>query len=294
MNLNDLLSKEGFDPKTVIVLRHRPFERQLAKVFPWLAAERPELFNAFQQTHGKPLENAMTQLEGVGHIASFIGDGAGKATFVGLYKIGQSTPLTKQQYWDVPAHKELKAFGMAGFTDADVRTEILQFDLSPVDFYSDWKGKMAVKWPPPERSWWRRAHRNVMPIHSILEDSAFVAGMPTWEELNLTWTELAVMPERWKSAMRQWRAIYFIFDETDAKGYVGSAYGVENLLGRWLNYAASGHGGNKHLKPRDPENFRFTILQRVAPDMASDEVIRLEASWKERLHTRAPFGLNDN
>jgi hypothetical protein len=28
--------------------------------------------------------------------------------------------------------------------------------------------------------------------------------------------------------------------------------------------------------------------------MASEDVIRLEASWKERLHTRAPYGLNDN
>ena len=31
-----------------------------------------------------------------------------------------------------------------------------------------------------------------------------------------------------------------------------------------------------------------------APDMEADEIIRLEATWKARLHTRHPDGLNDN
>jgi hypothetical protein len=81
---------------------------------------------------------------------------------------------------------------------------------------------------------------------------------------------------------------------SDGKGYVGSAYGDSNLLGRWLGYAAGGHGGNVLLRNRQPGNFRFSILQRVSPDMDAADVIRLEATWKERLHTRAPFGLNDN
>ena len=87
---------------------------------------------------------------------------------------------------------------------------------------------------------------------------------------------------------------YLIYDTSDRMGYVGSAYGKGNLLGRWENYGASGHGGNKLLLERQHENFRFTILQRVSPDMETDEVIRIENTWKQRLHTRHPFGLNDN
>jgi len=90
------------------------------------------------------------------------------------------------------------------------------------------------------------------------------------------------------------RGIYYIFDTSAEKGYVGSAYGADNLLGRWQNYATSGHGGNRLLKQRDPHQFRFTILELVAPNMEADEVIRLESTWKERLHTRQPHGLNDN
>jgi hypothetical protein len=103
-----------------------------------------------------------------------------------------------------------------------------------------------------------------------------------------------VLPTRWRSALAHWRGIYFIFDVSDAKGYVGAAYGHDNILGRWLAYAATGHGGNSLLRQRDPRHFRFTILQRVSPDMEDDDVIRLEATWKERLHTRPPYGLNDN
>lgn len=78
------------------------------------------------------------------------------------------------------------------------------------------------------------------------------------------------------------------------KGYVGSACRAENLLGRWRNYGATGHGGNKLLRRRDPKNFRFSILQRVSPEADSASVVAVENSWKERLHTREPFGLNDN
>ena len=117
--------------------------------------------------------------------------------------------------------------------------------------------------------------------------------MPPWDALSLRWEELEILPSRWKAALREWRGIYFIFDESDGKGYVGSAYGTENILGRWLNYAATGHGGNKQLRKRDPQNFRFSILQRVSPDMDADDVIRIEGTWKERLHTRN-YGLNEN
>ena len=89
------------------------------------------------------------------------------------------------------------------------------------------------------------------------------------------------------------RGVYLIFDESDQKAYVGAAYGKENILGRWLNYAKAGHGGNKKLRHRDPSSFRFSILQRVSPDMDAEDVIRFEGTWKDRLHTR-DFGLNEN
>jgi len=53
MDLNDLFQKKGIDPQQVLVLRHRPSEPEINKVLPWLAAEKPVVFNAYQQTQGE-------------------------------------------------------------------------------------------------------------------------------------------------------------------------------------------------------------------------------------------------
>ena len=293
MNLSDLLRGKDIDPQQVLAFRHRPLEPELNKVLPWLAAEKPEVFNAYQQSQTKQVEQEMTR---AGYVAAFIGHQPGKALFVGLYSVKGSKPITPKDYWKISANVELKTFGGKGFTKESSRPTILWFDLVLTDFYADWKGKLVVRWPPLDRNWHRWAHKpkNEMPILAILDESLLDAAMPEWNELNLTWDELGVLPTRWKSALSQWRGIYYIFDTSDGRGYVGSAYGDTNLLGRWSNYAARGDGGNRLLGQRDPQHFRFTILQRVSPDMDAGDVIRLEATWKERLHTRQPYGLNEN
>ena len=292
MYLNDLLGYQKIDPANVLVLRHRPFEPDFNKVFSLLAADRTDLFEAYQQSQGVKLEKAMSDMIGTGYIASFIACGAGKALFIGLYKIAGAVSLTHKQYWARPLHRELKTLGMQGFTDD--RPAIKSFDLRLVDFYPDWKGKLVVDWPPPERSWWRRAERNQIPVYAILERAALDTPIMDWRKIDLSWPELGVLPLSWKTKLSEWRAIYYIFDGSDGKGYVGSAYGAQNLLGRWMNYAASGHGGNRLLRQRDRSNLRFSILERVSPDTQADEIIGRESTWKDRLHTRAPFGLNDN
>ena len=80
--------------------------------------------------------------------------------------------------------------------------------------------------------------------------------------VTLTWEELEVLPTRWKVAMSEWSGVYYIFDVSDTVGYARS--------------------------------FRFSILERVSPDMSEGDVIRLEATWKDRLHTRAPRTAGDH
>ncbi len=286
------------DPKSVIVFRHRPKEPELRRVLPWLAAERPEIFNGYQQTQGDiRVEKVLESLVGRGHVASFIGMRPGRALFVGLYSITSSTPLSPLDFSRKSQNLELEKFGAKNWFTEDMerdRRTVGWFDLRLVEFYSQWKGKLVVGWPPPERAWWRRAHRNVLTVLAVHEDSVLDAEMPEWNALILRWEELKVLPTRWKDRLSQWRGIYYIFDETDGKAYVGSAYGEANILGRWLDYAVTGHGDNKRLRLRPPEQFRFSILQRVSPDLDAAEVIRLESRWKDRLHTRHPHGLNDN
>lgn len=266
----------------------------LHKVLPWLAAEHPCVFNAYQQTQKTPqVEREITRAK---HVASFLGREPGKALFVGLYSVRGWKPISFKDYWRIQANIELKKHGMVGLTKDSARSSILWFDLELTDFYAHWKGKLVVRWPPRDKNWHRWAHKpkNEMPILAVLGESALDAVMPEWDAIVLTWEQLAILPLTWQQQLGEWRGIYYIFDASDGKGYVGSAYGESNLLGRWLSYAARGHGGNKLLRHRDPNSFRFTILQRVSPDMDASEVIRLESTWKQRLHTRDPYGLNEN
>jgi hypothetical protein len=293
MELNNLLLIGNVDPARTLVLRHRPTEPVLRRALPLLAAERLDIFDAYQAYQNPNAERSFAAQVG-GWLASFIAHGPGKAIFVGLYKIEGTQTESYEQYWSRPENKELVKFGLADYSTAHNGMPSLRFDLRLTSFHGEWRGKLIIGWPPPERSWIRRAHKNVMPILAIREESAFAAQLPAWDEIDFTWAELGILPQRMRGALEQWRGIYLIWDVSDAKLYVGSAYGVENILGRWENYAATGHGGNKHLRGRDPNNFRFTVLERVSPDMPSDEVIRREGSWKRRLHSATPHGLNEN
>jgi len=302
MNLNDLLNSKKIDPAKVLVLRHKPREPELAKNLAGVILKRPDLFNAYQQTQSKVLEKVMEKMIGSGYVASFVGHKdkvgkahkVGKALFIGLYSIDGAERLTRGQYLKTKEYAELKSFGLGDFADEN-RDSILRFDLSLVnDFYESWKGKLIVEWPGLERSWWRHADRNEIPVCSILEDSALNPKISDWKDIILTWNELQILPSNLEYALEQWRGIYYIFDISAGKGYVGSASGKMNILDRWKDYAARGHGGNELLKMRDQNNFRFSILQRVSPDMIQEEISKIETTWKKRLHTRAPHGLNDN
>ena len=291
MTFNDLLKETGIDAQTVMVLRHRPTEPQLRKVLPWLAAEKPAVFNAYQQNQGEKVEKAM---QSAMYVASFIGMQSGKATYVGLYQLHGSKKMTSDECEQIPEIVELFGFGMTPFVGERRRPSVLWFDLQVTEFHKNWMGKLIVEWPGKELSWWRWADRNTFTIHAIREESVFDEAMPEWDELILTWGQLQVLPTSYKQRLKEWRGIYFIHDTSSGKGYVGSAGGTDNILGRWQNYAASGHGGNKHLKACDKTKFVFSILQRLSPDTPTDEVVRIENTWKERLHTRHPSGLNDN
>lgn len=289
IRFNDLLRLKDIDPKTVLVMRHQPQEPALRSAFRWLAITRPDLYNQYQSVH---FERQEKQLDKAKYLASFIGHQPGHALFVCLYENHGSKSITYDQYWKIKENNELRDHGMKGFDGS--RPSVLWFDLKPLTIYADWKGRLVIEWPGGERSWSRWSADNDLAVEAINEKTAIEEPMPTWDELLLNWSKLGELWPSWQTALRSMRGIYFIFDKTDNKGYVGSACGTDNILGRWLQYAKSGHGGNKHLRERDPNNFRFSILELVAPSLPPEELIKKEQGWKHRLSTVHPNGLNES
>lgn len=288
LDFASLLPSIDIDPAETLVVRHVPVEKSLKRVLPWLVVERPDLWRAYQQIQWESLEKAMTRAR---FVASFIGQDAGTATFAGLYEIGTWSTLDAAGYGAFPGNEELVALGMGG-RSPDM-PDCLAFDLDPLGHFEEWTGRLTIQWPRPYQKWWRWGASGQFPVLTIEAESRFVRSMPNWQEIILTHAELQSLPSSWKSALSQWRGIYFVYDTNRQAGYVGSAYGSENILGRWQDYARSGHGGNKELKSSAAKDLRFSILQRTSPDLDAEAIVALEASWKQRLHTR-DFGLNRN
>lgn len=105
--------------------------------------------------------------------------------------------------------------------------------------------------------------------------------------------------EPWHTAMSLVYAIYLIADTEDGTLYVESASGDKGLLGRWTEYANTGHGGNvKMVKkliehPDRKYKYQFSVLQVLSMALSKAEVDKIESLWKDKLLSRT-YGMNDN
>jgi hypothetical protein len=115
-------------------------------------------------------------------------------------------------------------------------------------------------------------------------------------------TELAATAKAhrdWVSSLSAVSGVYLILAQPSGHQYVGSAYGLDGIWGRWIQYATNGHGGNTKLRAllksdsAYPDAFRFSILQVLPKTTAAAEVIRWESLYKAKLGSRAT-GLNLN
>ncbi len=143
MQFAELLHGEHINPKTVLAMRHSPKEPKFRRVLPLLAAERPDLYNAHQQTQA-PREEKM--LKRAGFLASFIGHEPGKALFIGLYRVDSWRNLKPSQFRVIPAYKELNTKycqPKRGWTAESV----VWFDLELTDFHKEWSRRLVINWP---------------------------------------------------------------------------------------------------------------------------------------------------
>jgi len=253
---------------------------------PWLITEKPDVFNAYQQTQTPRVEKQMEQSE---YIASFFGHETDKAAFVGVFRRNGERLITHRELVGIPEQLELVKYGL---DHSGPKRKL--FDLSLTKTLSDWQGKLIIDWPKPAIVWSRWADKNVFRVDAILTESVFTGQLSDWRSLVFNWGQLHLMPNRWQDVLAHWHGVYYIWDGSDGKGYVGAAYGKQGFYGRWINYKKSGHGGNKLLKLRKPDLFQFSILEWTSSDIEDTEIQSREALWKRRLHTRAPYGLNEN
>jgi hypothetical protein len=298
MRLSQVMRAEGLEPERSTLILHRPKPPGLRRLLPWIAAEQPEVFDAYQSVHSRP---AQATLRGRPVTLSFVTVGEGRLAFAGAFAVAIAGERPLWEIYADPRFEMLRrereaTHGLVHDDEDDeaaaARREDLRlvFRLDPLAAMSDLKWRLIVP-ASGTRAYVRLAESFDPHILAIAEASLLAPAAPEWRDLLLTAAEVRTLPQAWATRLAEWRGIYLIVDEADGARYVGSAYGAENLLGRWRAHVAGDRGITAELRRRRTEGFRFSILERLSPDTPPEAVIRLEQTWMDRLHSRR-FGLN--
>lgn len=296
MLFNDLLRLQDIAPNTVNIILHSPRHTEFAKVLPTLFHTRRAALEMYQATHSAPAERALKLGRGFAAVFVRIGPaaaGQARMVFAGIYANHGWQDRPWADIWAEPEAQYLaQSFGVfAEDRGNDPAALKAFFDLRRTDQLQDLIGRLVIA-ATLTQTYVRKAENLDAPVVALLETGMADAPPPPWRDIVLSAAVLRALPAAWAAMLAQWRGIYLITDVSDGARYVGSAYGNDiNLLGRWQAHVAGQVGVTAQLRLRDPVNFRFSILERVSPDMPAAEVIALEHTWMTRLHTRT-HGLN--
>lgn len=247
-----------------------------------LASAEPDILEAYQSVHNS---NATATLRDRSYMASFVRIERGTLALFGVFR--------RVSVDDVPRAEIVANPHVARLIgEFDALQELVSkpgenwpwITFERTEHLVEYVGRLQIR-PRLTPNYVRRAENLDAEIVALSEASDLTGVAPEWRETVLSGPEIRTLPGNWAVRLREWRGIYLIIDETDGQKYVGSAYGQNNLLGRWRDHVAGEQGVTKNLMTRDPINFRFSILERVSPDLPQEDVVQLERTWMKRLDT---------
>jgi hypothetical protein len=271
LTFNDLLRIEKIDPTNVQLVRHidTRFSKIMTPYELWRTDRKQ--FEKYQSQQGRKV----FQVGGI--LASFVVTTSKDTLFVGLYKICGIGKVPKGR--------------LCPLSNNDVGGEFL-YDLVQISNMETYVGKLIIDWGIGFKSWVQRAKNKNKPIVEInrkITDPPF----PGFHNFRCNTNKIEALPYNWQEVLRNSNGVYILICQDTGKQYVGSAYGEGGLWGRFLEYARTGHGGNIELRNRGKREYVAAVLQTLPSGLSSEEVIKIEYCWKEKLQTRL-FGLNKN
>jgi hypothetical protein len=237
-----------------------------------------------------------------------------------LFKNGDISTLLAGQYWNYNKNKSFKygqtTIGLVKIKPSEdfwllfhigkVTKDLNLFNSVGYEYenlpeYDKYVGRIIVRFKNTAQTLIRNAESVLDDcfISQILPDTFDNDLFPGYEKVNISWEELrrVTQKDNWKTALQNQKGVYLLTDTSNGKMYVGSAYGENMILGRWLAYVNSGHGGNAELKQLSfdhiKKNFKFSILDIYKSTTDDQIIIERENWWKEVLQSRK-FGYNLN
>lgn len=278
LGIIDLLKVYGFNKRLKTkLIRHKSKDDDIP------ALVRNGWFDLYQRIQTKPI------LRGCAQVVSFIGDGPGRARFVGVYRVHSETASSQillpadcpyQKWADKPKHL---------------------YELEKCPEFADLEGRVVVAWGKGAIAW--HQHLKNKPVVEIYPEGRSLAPFTDYLDFSLSFEQLtdlinaAHAHRDWKTSLSAVCGVYVILAEHSGQQYVGSAYGLGGIWARWEQYVNTGHGGNVKLiellksDPAYPKGFRFSILQVLPKTTTDAAVVRWEELYKVKLGSNVT-GLN--
>ena len=243
------------------------------------------LFEDYVREHTPTNASLLVQ---AAYVVVFIADG-NYSRFAGVYKI---CGKDKSVFVPCKGHNTIE--------------EKVFVKVSYVDAFEDKKGRFLIDWGGLSAQRWLQWFKNDKEI--IREDEGIVRipiPFVSYNDILLPFKELKNIIEtdniKWREKLKAVNGIYGIADRSNGNLYVGSAYGIEGIWGRWKTYVeTNGHGNNDRLVEiinEDPNYawkfFQWFILETFPLTVSNDYAINRENLYKQKLCTRI-FGYNKN
>jgi hypothetical protein len=135
---------------------------------------------------------------------------------------------------------------------------------------AEYRGKLTVEWGEGYRSWVqlaRKKDKTVVEIHRAASEPPFPGFQDFYERLS----NLAAVPASWRAALSAVAGVYLLTNPNTGKQYVGSAQGEGGFWGRWEQYAASGHGGNRRMQDVPAADYQVSVLEVASSSAGPDD-----------------------
>ena len=261
-----ILGKE--EEQTKLFINGNPFPTNITSIYA-LYVYRKDLFLQYQS------EQLARTMRNIKYLVSFIGEKGTTARFVGVYKINGKR--------DNPR----------------VKDEVI-LDLERVTAFEHLEKRIVIDWATPANSWHQYYDKEKQArIEDFVQEQGKAPLFKSYLEVNLNHAQLQLVVQHpdWVSVLKAKNCIYCILDTSNGKLYVGSTYNPSGILGRWVQYAATGHGGDLDLEKKGEEycktNLKWSILETLQLDISAHDAIERETMWKDKLGVKR-FGYCNN
>lgn len=274
VGFNLLLRSAGLAPDDVRLLRHKEAAKPGHTPYELWRDNLPmfQRYQARQSVANRPRFRAA-------HWAAFVVTPEEETLFAGLYRIDGRAELTV----DAPSiHRD--AIDPAGTCDT--------YATALTEHHADLIGRLVIDWGPGQRMWIQRADLRDKPVLEIRR--AFrEPDFPGYQRFIEPLSRVTALPRAWVEALRASRGVHLLTCPRTREQYVGAAVGADGFLGRWLDYATTGHGGNIALRSREASDYQVSILEVAGDAATAEDILSMEARWKAKLRSRE-MGLNRN